>query len=92
MPTADLTTEGNEKFIVSIRSSSTSGALLAISEPVTINDTSLTPVPPHTTWNASIYYLKEEIVEFCGLFYKAKVNTFRTIPSRSPNDWERRYY
>ena len=92
MPTADLTTEGNEKFTVSIRSSSAAGVLLATSEAVTINDTSLTPVPPHTTWNASVYYLKEEIVEFCGLFYKAKVNTFRTIPSRSPNDWERRYY
>jgi len=91
-PTADLTTEGNEKFIVSIRSSSISGVLLATSEAVTINDTSLTPVPPHTKWNASVYYLKEEIVEFCGLFYKAKINTFRTIPSRSPNDWERRYY
>jgi len=93
MPTADLTTEGNEKFIVSIRSNGTSGVLLASSKAVTtINDTSLTPIPPHTTWNASVYYLKEEIVEFCGLFYKAKVNTFRTIPSRSPNDWERRYY
>jgi hypothetical protein len=93
MPIADLTTEGNEKFIVSIRSSSTSGVLLASSVAVTtINDTSLTPVPLHTKWNANVYYLKEEIVEFCGLFYKAKVNTFRTIPSRSPNDWERRYY
>jgi hypothetical protein len=92
-PIADLTTEGNEKFIVSIRSSGTSGVLLASSVAVTtINDTSLTPVPPHTKWNANVYYLKEEIVEFCGVFYKAKVNTFRTIPSRSPNDWERRYY
>ena len=41
-PTADATTEGSETFTVSIRSASTSGTVLATSEPITINDTSLT--------------------------------------------------
>jgi len=42
-PTADLLTEGNETFTVSIRSGSTSGNILKTSSEVTIIDTSLTP-------------------------------------------------
>jgi hypothetical protein len=46
-PTADLTTEGAETFTVALRSGSITGPILATSDPVTINDTSLTPpVPP----------------------------------------------
>jgi hypothetical protein len=44
-PTADATTEGVETFIVYLRSGSISGTVLA-SETITINDTSLTSVPP----------------------------------------------
>ncbi len=45
-PTADTTTEGAETFTVSWRSGSVSGTILATSDPVTINDTSLTPLVP----------------------------------------------
>ena len=45
-PTADATTEGSETFIVALREGSTSGAILASSGSVTINDTSLGPAPP----------------------------------------------
>ena len=45
-PTADDTTEGAETFNVTLRSDSITGTILATSELVTINDTSLTPVPP----------------------------------------------
>jgi hypothetical protein len=45
-PTADATTEGSETFIVALREGSTSGTILASSGSVTINDTSLAPVPP----------------------------------------------
>lgn len=44
-PTADATTEGSETFIVYLRSGSITGTILA-SETITINDTSLTSVPP----------------------------------------------
>jgi hypothetical protein len=40
--TADATTEGAETFTVQIRSGSIAGPILATSDPVTINDTSLT--------------------------------------------------
>lgn len=39
-PTADLTTEGTETFVLKIRSSSTSGTVLATTNLLTINDTS----------------------------------------------------
>jgi hypothetical protein len=42
-PIADATTEGTETFTVALRSVSTSGTILVTSDPVTINDTSLTP-------------------------------------------------
>jgi hypothetical protein len=45
-PTADATTEGSQTFIVALREGSTSGTILASSGSVTINDTSLAPVPP----------------------------------------------
>ena len=45
-PTADENTEGSETFTVQLRSGSINGTLLATSETVYINDTSLTPVPP----------------------------------------------
>jgi len=46
-PTADDSTEGPETFTVALRSGSITGPILAISDTVTINDTSLTPqVPP----------------------------------------------
>lgn len=41
-PTADSTTEGSETFTVSIRTDSISGTVVATSNTVTINDTSLT--------------------------------------------------
>ena len=43
-PTADTTTEGAETFIVSIRTGSVSGTVVATSSSVTINDTSTTPI------------------------------------------------
>lgn len=48
-PTADLLTEGSESFTVSIRIGSTSGTIAVTSNPVTINDTSITVVD--TYWN-----------------------------------------
>ena len=45
-PTADVTTEGSETFTVALRSGSVSGSILETSESITINDTSLAPVPP----------------------------------------------
>ena len=45
-PTADATTEGSQTFIVALREGSTGGTILASSGSVTINDTSLAPVPP----------------------------------------------
>ena len=41
-PTADLTTEGSETFTVAIRTGSTGGTVVATSNSVTINDTSVT--------------------------------------------------
>jgi hypothetical protein len=43
---ADTTTEGNETFTLSIRTSSTAGTIRATSATITVNDTSLTPPPP----------------------------------------------
>ena len=45
-PDADTTTEGAETFTVSLRADSIAGTILATSDPVTINDTSLDPEPP----------------------------------------------
>jgi hypothetical protein len=45
-PSADATTEGSETFTVSLREGSIAGIILANSTSVTINDTSLDPVPP----------------------------------------------
>ena len=42
-PTEDTTTEGAESFIVRIRTGSTSGTIVATSNSININDTSLTP-------------------------------------------------
>lgn len=42
-PTADATTEGSETFTVAVRTGSTGGTIVATSNSVTINDTSLTP-------------------------------------------------
>jgi hypothetical protein len=47
-PDADTTTEGAETFTVSLRADSIAGTILATSEPVTINDTSLDPEPTYT--------------------------------------------
>ncbi len=54
-PEADLFTEGSETFTVSIRSYDIFGTVLATSESITINDTSLT-VPTYTwgSYNTSI--------------------------------------
>jgi len=43
-PLADVTTEGSETFTVSVRTTSTSGAVVATSNSITVNDTSITPV------------------------------------------------
>jgi hypothetical protein len=48
-PTADTTTEGAETFIAYLRTTSTSGTIVATSSSVTINDTSQTPAPTITT-------------------------------------------
>lgn len=40
---SDLTTEGSETFTLSVRTGSTSGTIVATSNTVTINDTSVTP-------------------------------------------------
>jgi len=50
-PTADTTTEGSETFQVQIRTGSVGGTVVDTSNPITINDTSLTPaafVPDYT--------------------------------------------
>jgi hypothetical protein len=47
-PTADAATEGAETFTARLRSGSITGTILATSDPVTINDTSLTPTPTYT--------------------------------------------
>ena len=44
-PTADVTTEGAETFTVAVRTVGTSGAIVATSASVTINDTSVAPSP-----------------------------------------------
>ena len=45
-PTADAATEGEETFTARLRSGSITGTILATSDPVTINDTSLDPPEP----------------------------------------------
>jgi hypothetical protein len=47
-PDTDTTTEGAETFTVSLRADSIAGDILVTSDPVTINDTSLTPEPTYT--------------------------------------------
>jgi hypothetical protein len=55
-PTADVTTEGAETFTVSVRTGSTSGTVVATSRAITINDTSIAPVPPFSlAFNMSEY-------------------------------------
>ena len=44
-PTADVTTEGNETFIIEIRTGSTSGPIVAQTGNITIIDSSTAPVP-----------------------------------------------
>ena len=57
-PTADTTTEGAETFTVSLRSTSITGTVLVTSNPVTINDTSLSLQPPFSlSFNGSSSYL-----------------------------------
>lgn len=51
-PALDETTEGPETFTVSVRTGSSSGPIVATSNSVTINDTSLNPV--HTIINRTI--------------------------------------
>ena len=48
-PDTDTTTEGAETFTVSLRADSIAGDILVTSDPVTINDTSLTPPEPTYT-------------------------------------------
>jgi len=56
-PTADATTEGAETFTARLRSVSITGTILATSSSVTINDTSLAPVPASITiTNVSVDY------------------------------------
>jgi hypothetical protein len=43
-PIADVTTEGSETCTVSVRTLSTSGTVVATSNSITVNDTSITPV------------------------------------------------
>lgn len=43
---ADLVTEGEEGFVFQLRTGSTSGPVVATSNQITINDTSVTPQPP----------------------------------------------
>lgn len=52
-PTADLITEGVETFTVAIRSGSITGPVIATSQPININDTSVMPtiVPDSTSVN-----------------------------------------
>lgn len=50
---ADQTTEGEEVFVVQLRSGSQSGTLLTQSQSIFINDTSTTPAPPPPT---ELYY------------------------------------
>ena len=47
-PTADEGTEGAENFQVQIRTGSTSGTIVYTTNPITINDTSLTPTADYT--------------------------------------------
>jgi hypothetical protein len=47
-PTADEFTDGSATFTLSIRSVDIFGTILATSESITINDTSLTPTPTYT--------------------------------------------
>ena len=47
-PSADLTTEGSMSFTVAIRTISTLGTIQVTSNPVSINDTSQTPVPTYS--------------------------------------------
>lgn len=49
-PTADNTTEGSQTFTVQVRTTSTSGTVVATSSSVTINDTSLTPAGLPVNW------------------------------------------
>ena len=51
--TNDTTTEGTESFQLQVRTGSTGGTIVATSNTVTINDTSLSPV----SWPASIYMI-----------------------------------
>lgn len=66
-PTADTTTEGSETFTVAIRSGSTTGPVLKISNSITINDTSLSPVTPdYVTTNLVLYYDPSDAASYSG--------------------------
>jgi hypothetical protein len=53
---ADSLTEGSETFRVQIRTLSTSGLIVALSNTVTINDTSLTPYEAYLSAGAPLTY------------------------------------
>jgi hypothetical protein len=55
-PTADVTTEGAETFTASVRTGSTGGTIVATSASITINDTSLTPLPEEWYFSTSVGY------------------------------------
>jgi len=63
VPDADSTTEGSETFTVALRRGSVSGPILVTSDPVTINDTSLTGqiTANVTSWNIESDTLQPDV-------------------------------
>jgi len=63
VPNADSTTEGSETFTVALRRGSVSGPILVTSDPVTINDTSLTGqiTANVTSWNIESDTLQPDV-------------------------------
>jgi hypothetical protein len=55
-PTADLTTEGTERFNIYLRTGSVSGTVVAATADIVINDTSITPVTARFGTYANLVY------------------------------------
>lgn len=76
-PEADLTTEGNQTFTVSVRKDSTVSPILVTSNVITLVDTSLTPIP-YGSFRAS-----ETISDGLGRPTVLEGNTYVAYPSGS---------
>lgn len=87
-PTADLTTEGAKSFTVAIRTGSTSGTIVATSNSIGVNDTSLTPSFSNPTFSLNnVTTVAQSPFAGGGNSYSFDGSGTSTITSAGSADW-----